>query len=574
MKYGWKIVSPDLFDGMLNRLGLKDGYTTVVRSASVEIGVVTDSRQMVEHVTALMDIVPEVDIQPRYSLYFCCSTVEENVLVDCENNRFLCAGGLHYGRLKSLVSGMSSYFRSTSRQQGFHAAAFKVNGVGVVVAAAPGVGKSCLMASLRERIGSIVTDDWCDLIIDERLSAFAKQVDSGISYNLTKDGCAVDGLPSINGRICDCGWRKKIFAPLKAIGLSVSNEMRVEHIYVVDTSDTPRRNIDVHSLASLVMSTAPHTPFAYGCEAPENVKMQRLEFFRCLLAAHQEGHVSIEVVHVGPGSSACEQIESLIVADIHHAVLSELLSARTESSHRLRIREDGLIHYQYPDSLMTKICRENLNVAQRICAELLRLGVPMRALFVHGSTGRGRGQVAPNIDWSVQCDSGIIMRTWVVPNCRDDIDLVCVCDSGWGDYARKIQDVVDQDDYLGFDITLNMLGESEFMEELRMPGSPALRRIMIMNSPEVLFGEEVFLKYLDDARAWEVPLDYAHELDFRTLMRLSRILEQRGLQTFDFTEGELMSVFPTFHRAAVEDIHIGFPSKRMKIKRTKERGLI
>ena len=218
---------------------------------------------------------------------------------------------------------------------------------------------------------------------------------------------------------------------------------------------------------------------------------------------------------------------------------------------------------------MQQIARENVLAALRFRDELtpsLRDCGAESCLFVHGSTGRGRGQIAPNIDFSFSgppADAG--MRTVVIPECRDDLDLVLVTNdaAALAEAARLIVRRIATD---GIGVTVNIVTWEDAYEDLRSPDSPALRRILLFNRPKALFGASRLHKLSAAAAAGRTWLDWPHEADFRLLMQLACLLSMDGAVDRDFSAAELLTLWPTLYLACTMRIHTGFPLKRMKIK--------
>ena len=469
----------------------------------------------------------------------------------------------------SIISAIGSFIRSNEVRQGFHAAAFVVHGVSFLVAAPPGLGKSSLISMLRPEIDAVITDDWCDLEIENDGTCRAIQIDHNTSYNLTEETPPIEQAYGQMARVCRCGWRDKTFMPLEALGVRCKGSEKVDHIYFVIPKGTSRRDVDVYEILKIAGLTAPHTPFA-GCEDyTATYGRERLNYYMRLLSVHRNGDVSIHIVEATDAATMCETVSAKIKYNVHCRIIEELLYARGKLIRNIGYDSQNKTHFQYPEASLPKICVENRMIAKRICDELLRRGVCIKTLFVHGSTGKGYGKVAPNIEWDFECkNQSVTMRTWVVSDCRDDVDIICICGTEWREYEAVISDVLKDNAFSGVDITLNLQGLIDIEAELRNPDSPALRRVLLMNSPEVLIGDVVFEHLCAIAKDNVSSYDWAHELDFRTLMCLSEILSSRHFSQFNFSDEEMISLFPTFRMAVLGHRHIGFPKLRRKLVRS------
>jgi hypothetical protein len=212
------------------------------------------------------------------------------------------------------------------------------------------------------------------------------------------------------------------------------------------------------------------------------------------------------------------------------------------------------------------ICLNNLLAAMRFRESLLSVGVPPDiCLFVHGSTGRGTGQVAPNIDFRLQKDGrDITMDVRVLPDCRDDVDMVLVIDdpAPWEGMVCEVTRTIAQG---GIPITVNLVSRASLTRELQDPDSPAVRRILLFNRPKWLLGEPLFRDFTTTAKARQSWLDWPHEVDFKTLMRVADIMSRLGMETHAFSSECLFMLFPSLYVACRDSLHIGFPRERRKI---------
>lgn len=186
-------------------------------------------------------------------------------------------------------------------------------------------------------------------------------------------------------------------------------------------------------------------------------------------------------------------------------------------------------------------------------------------LILHGSTAHGKGRTAPNIDHRICPGSNPQMITTVIPKCRDDVDLILLVNHPKL-FEKPVRDFVNRYHQIGIDITVNLVSWTDFWEDLRNVGSPAIRRIVMYNYPVYLIGQEYRTSILEKARSFETWLDVPHELDFRLLMKLADTLSADNMSEYTFSTPQLLELFPTFYLAGKNKIHIGFPKKRIKIK--------
>lgn len=186
-------------------------------------------------------------------------------------------------------------------------------------------------------------------------------------------------------------------------------------------------------------------------------------------------------------------------------------------------------------------------------------------LILHGSTAHGKGRTAPNIDHRICPGKNPQMITTVIPKCRDDVDLILLVNRPKL-FEKPVRDFVTRNHHNGIDITVNLVAWTDFWNDLRNDGSPAIRRVVMYNYPVFLIGQEYCTSILEKARAFETWMDAPHELDFRLLMKLAETLSAENMSEYTFSTPQLLELFPTFYLAGRENIHIGFPKKRIKIK--------
>ncbi|MFZ4440091.1 MAG: hypothetical protein ACOYOS_16820 [Syntrophales bacterium] len=215
------------------------------------------------------------------------------------------------------------------------------------------------------------------------------------------------------------------------------------------------------------------------------------------------------------------------------------------------------------------VAEENIRATLRF-KEHIAMAVPKNdsdtCLFVHGSTGRGFGQIAPNIDFELTRPlAEPHMRTRVIPECRDDLDLVLIARDPM-DLMHKARQAASDIAKCRIGVTVNVVSWDDILVDLKSPDTPAIRRILLFNHPKALIGANALLKLTAMAVANQTWLDIPHEADFRLLMQLAGLLAANGEAGREFTTSELLMLFPTLYLACTSGIHIGFPVGRTKIK--------
>ena len=124
---------------------------------------------------------------------------------------------------------------------------------------------------------------------------------------------------------------------------------------------------------------------------------------------------------------------------MHHFII-ELLEKKAQIYHALVHNHDEMLdvlvrqvfvdeQFVHIQPHVSVIAYENIIATAHLKRALSTImGSQTYCLFVHGSTGKGRGHIAPNIDFSLQStDDGLpFMKTRVLAGCRDDVDCVLV----------------------------------------------------------------------------------------------------------------------------------------------------
>lgn len=242
---------------------------------------------------------------------------EDDFTVDVIRNRLLYAGKEHYGKMKSLISAMGSTCRSSRFRQGIHSCAFSIGNRGKLLLGDACSGKTFIFLNLLKYCDSVVTDDWCDIILENDGSVSALCLEKNISINCSDIANFVNlkllpestlDLPSIPH-----GFRDKIVFPLTLLDKCVNNQITINDIYYLNTdngfslSSTP--NSEEMNLAFAHISK--HLPICYLLDnnfTPENaatinqkkktLKMyrDRQKFFQALTDRIDKGFINFHAI--------------------------------------------------------------------------------------------------------------------------------------------------------------------------------------------------------------------------------------------------------------------------------------
>lgn len=190
--------------------------------------------------------------------------------LDGRTKTVLYAGVNHFGLLKSIISGISSLIATSSDRQGVHAAAFRLDNHGVLLAGGSESGKSTLCLNLLKDISKFITEDWCDLFIYKANSLIAIGVDTNMSFNIkdvpgmVKVGLFPGELSSSN--VVPHGHRDKIICKIQDIHpYGVLSELIINHAFLI--ADVPKpTKIDEPTadwLFETICSISLHSPFCF-----------------------------------------------------------------------------------------------------------------------------------------------------------------------------------------------------------------------------------------------------------------------------------------------------------------------
>ena len=242
---------------------------------------------------------------------------EENFAVDFTHNRLLFAGKEHYGKMKSLVSAMASSCRASQYRQGVHACAFSMNNRGKLLLGDACAGKSFVFLNLLKYCDFVVTDDWCDIILenDNVMSAQCLEKNMSVNCNDVNDlvklkllSRSMLKLPAIPH-----GFRDKIVFPLNKLGTPVRDRVTIKDIYFLVTNDDLRLSSTPGSkeLNQAFTHISKHIPFCclsdnkYPFEKVRSVRQKnmihsisqdRQRFFQSLARSIRSGAVNFYAI--------------------------------------------------------------------------------------------------------------------------------------------------------------------------------------------------------------------------------------------------------------------------------------
>ena len=215
---------------------------------------------------------------------------------------------------------------------------------------------------------------------------------------------------------------------------------------------------------------------------------------------------------------------------------------------------------------ISKIGLENIELAISL-RENLHNYINNSCLFFHGSTAIGAGHIAPNLVYQlvVDDDNHPELHVKVVPNCRDDLDMFLIVEDtiGWENRVYSAFRKLNND---GIDITLNLISQNAVWQELVAHGTPALRRIFLYKHPKCLAGNINFEAFKRLALSNISQYDLPHEIDFRLLMCVSKVMNDNAIKEYTFKTPDLILLFPTLYLSWRNNLRIDFPHNRLKLK--------
>jgi hypothetical protein len=189
------------------------------------------------------------------------------------NKVFLVRGILHFGLMKSLVSGMTSFLKANQWRQGLHASCLLAQRQGFLILGTSGSGKSNIGLRVLKALNcKVASDDWIDLILTED-SARAVSIDINISFNerdlpqLQLEDIMSDS--SCFNRIIPHGYRNKVVTKLADVfGDRVIQSCPVSSIFYLADVDAP---ITLHKpkledIHNMIVNSSLHFPFCYPFE--------------------------------------------------------------------------------------------------------------------------------------------------------------------------------------------------------------------------------------------------------------------------------------------------------------------
>ena len=258
---------------------------------------------------------------------------EDDFTVDFTHYRLLYAGKEHYGKMKSLVSAMVSSCRASQYRQGIHACAFSINNRGKLLIGDACAGKSFVFLNLLKYCDFVLTDDWCDITLENDRSLSALCLEKNISVNCNDVSNLVNlklipesmlKLPAIPH-----GFRDKIVFPLDKLGTPVRNRVTINDIYFLVTNDELRLSSAPRAdkLNQAFTHVSKHIPFCclsdnkYPFEKVRSVRQKnkiqsisqdRLKFFQSLARSIRSGAVNFYAISYQKNAEALKSAVDII----------------------------------------------------------------------------------------------------------------------------------------------------------------------------------------------------------------------------------------------------------------------
>lgn len=258
---------------------------------------------------------------------------EDDFAVDFTHNRLLYAGKEHYGKMKSLVSAMASSCRASQFRQGIHACAFSLNNRGKLLLGDACAGKSFVFLNLLKNCDFVITDDWCDLILenDNVMSALCLEKNMSVNCNDVSNLVNLKLLPKSTLKLPAIahGFRDKIVFPLDKLGTPVSDRVTIQDIYFLVTNDELRLSSKPGSkeLNQAFTHISKHIPFCclsddkYSFEKVRSVRQKnkiqsiiqdRREFFQSLARSIRSGAVNFYAIPYQKNAEALKTTVDII----------------------------------------------------------------------------------------------------------------------------------------------------------------------------------------------------------------------------------------------------------------------
>ena len=264
------------------------------------------------------------DGEPDAEVYFVTPSLhprilanEENFAVDFTHNRLLYAGKKHYGKMKSLVSAMASSCRASRFRQGIHACAFSMNNRGKLLIGDACAGKSFVFLNLLKYCDFVLTDDWCDITLENGnvMSALCLEKNMSVNCNDVSNLVNLKLLPRSVLKLpaIPHGFRDKIVFPLAQLGMPVRDRVAIQDIYFLVTNDDLRLSSKLGSkeLNQAFTHISKHIPFCclsdnkFPFEKVRSVRQQnkvqsisleRQQFFQSLARYIRSGIVNFHAI--------------------------------------------------------------------------------------------------------------------------------------------------------------------------------------------------------------------------------------------------------------------------------------
>ena len=258
---------------------------------------------------------------------------EDDFAVDFIHNRLLFAGKEHYGKMKSLVSSMASSCRASQYRQGIHACAFSMNNRGKLLLGDACAGKSFVFLNLLQYCDFVLTDDWCDIILenDNVMSALSLEKNMSVNCNDVSNLVNLKLLPKSTLRLpaIPHGFRDKIVFPLDKLGTPVRDRVTIQDIYFLVTDDGLRLSSKPSSKALNQAFTriSKHIPFCclsdnkYPFDKVRSVRQKdkihsisqdRQQFFQSLAQNIRSGSVNFYAISYLKNAEALKSAVDII----------------------------------------------------------------------------------------------------------------------------------------------------------------------------------------------------------------------------------------------------------------------
>ena len=183
--------------------------------------------------------------------------------------RFAIGGICHYGHFKSMAAGIGSFLMSSSKRQGIHSAGFSLGDRGILLLGGASSGKTTLLLQLMPYLESIISDDWCDVIVrDAELAAVSEENNMSLNLNDLPELIRTGKIPPAFAKLPTIphGWRDKIVFPLQDLcGQKKRSGIKIHDICILGNFPVPQilESVSERELYWYISSVSGHCPFCY-----------------------------------------------------------------------------------------------------------------------------------------------------------------------------------------------------------------------------------------------------------------------------------------------------------------------